>query len=271
MAGLLRGRLSSVSSLRGHLSAISSYLKLYGAPDITQHHLVRLALRGAKRQLGTAPRQKRPLSPQLMAAIYRRVDRRCPRSVACWAVLACGWWGMFRKSSLLPRTQAEQPILRRSCVRAGEQGLLVQSGFSKTNQFRARVHTVLLPKLEAKHPLCPVAALIRHFRMNRIVKDSHSLFSFVSRGQRVELTGGSLEAAFKSWLSGCGVRAADYSLHSLRRGGATSAAKLGLALEEIRSIGDWRSDAVRCYVSREGEQVKAAAKMAARLQRAAQL
>jgi hypothetical protein len=39
-----------------------------------------------------------------------------------------------------------------------------------------------------------------------------------------------------------------YTGHSLRIGGATAALKGGLSIDQIRSIGDWTSDAVLFYL-----------------------
>jgi hypothetical protein len=262
---LTKARISSVSSLRGHVSALSNFFKFSASPDITQHYLVRLAMRGAKRQLGTAPRRKRPLSPGLLMRIRRRVDRRCNRSVACWAAVVCGWWGMLRRSSLLPRILAEPPVLHRSCISQYASGVLLETSYSKTNQFRGRKHSVLLPKLASGHPLCPVTALAEHLRLNRVFRAGDSLFSFLENGRREALTGCRLEAMFKAWLSECGVGSEGFSLHSLRRGAATAAARLGLDVKEIQRIGDCRSDAVNCYIEDDRAQLPAALKLAHRL------
>ena len=50
-----------------------------------------------------------------------------------------------------------------------------------------------------------------------------------------------------------------YAAHgSLRRGGATHAAKVGLPLRMIQAMGRWKSDAVRVYLHCSPEQLFAA-------------
>ena len=49
-----------------------------------------------------------------------------------------------------------------------------------------------------------------------------------------------------------------YAAHSLRRGGATHAAKVGLPLRMIQAMGRWKSDAVRVYLYCSPEQLFAA-------------
>ena len=53
----------------------------------------------------------------------------------------------------------------------------------------------------------------------------------------------------KKALARAGVAGADlYAAHSLRRGGATHAAKVGVPLRFIKVMGHWKSDTVREYL-----------------------
>jgi hypothetical protein len=49
-------------------------------------------------------------------------------------------------------------------------------------------------------------------------------------------------------LAAAGLDRRRFSPHSLRRGGATWAARVGVGVASIRQIGDWRSDAVNAYL-----------------------
>lgn len=42
-----------------------------------------------------------------------------------------------------------------------------------------------------------------------------------------------------------------YGAHSFRRGGATLAARAGLRAEEIKALGDWRSDTYQRYIAKD--------------------
>ncbi len=63
------------------------------------------------------------------------------------------------------------------------------------------------------------------------------------------------------WLGVAGVIAVeDYGFHSLRAGAATDAHRNGVPIEQIKSHGNWKSDAVNVYI-RQGltERMAAAA------------
>ena len=51
-----------------------------------------------------------------------------------------------------------------------------------------------------------------------------------------------------------------YAAHSLRRGGATHASKVGVSTRQIQTMGRWRSDAVRQYLYTSPEQLFAASR-----------
>uniref|UniRef100_A0A1I8JHK6 SAP domain-containing protein n=1 Tax=Macrostomum lignano TaxID=282301 RepID=A0A1I8JHK6_9PLAT len=259
---LVDGRLSSFGSVRVHISALSASFRLAGVPDLTRHPLLHLVLRGAKRELGSEPSRKLPVSPDLLSRLRLQVDSSNPVQAACWAAVMCAWWGMFRKSSLLPRGRADPPVLRLSSLARCPEGLLLTSSFGKTNQY-GRTHRVLLPELTSGHPLCPVAALRGHLRCNRLKRRQQGLFSFSSGSSgHASLTSRRLDVQFRSWLGKAGVPAAGFSVHSLRRGAATWAARCGLSVREIQCVGDWRSDAVSVYLSRDDTALRAARKLA---------
>jgi integrase len=53
----------------------------------------------------------------------------------------------------------------------------------------------------------------------------------------------------KYWLEKVGVdEVSKYGFHSLRAGGATEAASMGVHERDIKAHGNWKSDAVRVYI-----------------------
>lgn len=68
-------------------------------------------------------------------------------------------------------------------------------------------------------------------------------------------------------LSKAGLSTAAFATHSLRRGGATFASDCGLALDDVKRLGGWSSDAVRRYVGDHSAMVnrKTAAELAGKL------
>uniref|UniRef100_A0A1I8G338 Cleavage and polyadenylation specificity factor subunit 4 n=3 Tax=Macrostomum lignano TaxID=282301 RepID=A0A1I8G338_9PLAT len=205
---------------------------------------VLLLVRGSRRALSGTPRRAQALSPDDLLRIRRTIHDSDPRGVACWAAILCGWWAMLRKSSLFPESAGVQALQRRD-LRAVPSGLVLSLRHSKTNQFGARVHRVLLPKLSGGHPLCPTEAMMRHLRVNGISAPSTPLFSASSGSKRVNLSASYFVRFLRNSLRCAGLQGQGvlYSAHSLRRGGATWCLRAELAEDEIKAVGDWRSDA----------------------------
>uniref|UniRef100_A0A1I8IIW0 VWFA domain-containing protein n=1 Tax=Macrostomum lignano TaxID=282301 RepID=A0A1I8IIW0_9PLAT len=99
VARIVDARLRSFGSVCVHISGLSANFRLAGAPDLTKHPLLHLVLRG-----GAEPQAA--MSPDILSRLRLQADCSSPVQAACWAAVMCAWWGMFRKSSLLPRCRA---------------------------------------------------------------------------------------------------------------------------------------------------------------------
>uniref|UniRef100_A0A1I8G0Z6 SAP domain-containing protein n=1 Tax=Macrostomum lignano TaxID=282301 RepID=A0A1I8G0Z6_9PLAT len=247
LAHLVECRLRSFNSLRVHVSALSSWFKACGAEDLTKHHLVSLLVRGAKRRMGQRPRRKLPISPAMLLSVKNRLNSSSSLDRVCWLVTLIAWWGMFRRSSLLPSQQSASPISV-SAFQRHPKGVVLSVSYGKTNQFGAKLHRVLLPRLKEGHPLCPVAALEGHLRVSKL-GCRQPVFSYqLASGSSVVLSASRFDRFLKRCLATAEQDARSFSAHSLRRGGATWAYRLGLSVQEVKCIGDWRSDAVTAYL-----------------------
>ena len=74
------------------------------------------------------------------------------------------------------------------------------------------------------------------------------LFTYLHKGTSKFLDYSTFSKTLTKVLKSCGYDADDYSGHSLRRGGATFAYKLGLPPKLLKLQGDWRSDCWERYV-----------------------
>ena len=61
-----------------------------------------------------------------------------------------------------------------------------------------------------------------------------------------------------------GVLSDKYGAHSFRRGGATLAADMGASVEQLKALGDWRSDAYQAYINPDTDLHKLSTKMVRR-------
>ena len=53
----------------------------------------------------------------------------------------------------------------------------------------------------------------------------------------------------RACLNQCGLAGMDFGSHSFRRGGASLAFQVGIPVELIKILGDWKSDAVLLYLT----------------------
>ena len=73
-------------------------------------------------------------------------------------------------------------------------------------------------------------------------------FTIWDQGIRTALSANQLIARIRKWLKLIKEEEEDYSLHSLRRGGATFAYQCNIEAEMIKRLGNWASDAYKRYI-----------------------
>ena len=96
--------------------------------------------------------------------------------------------------------------------------------------------------------LCPVKALQALFQVVH-VPPSAPAFSYISKAQEPNcLTASTFRSSIQSIASRIGLEPANYSDHSLPRGGAIFAFQSGIPPELIKMQGDWRSDVYLLYL-----------------------
>lgn len=113
---------------------------------------------------------------------------------------------------------------------------------SKTIQFQERIFSLPLPHVPGSL-LCPVSALLNHFRINDVPSGA-LLFSVWSQGQMHLVTYEHFSSFLTKVLKSAGLDSTYYSPHSFCRGGATFTFESSVPSELIKVQGDWHSD---CY------------------------
>ena len=99
------------------------------------------------------------------------------------------------------------------------------------------------------HPADPVAAFHHLLATSPSTSPDHPLLSFNHGGHLVVVTIPMLASAFSAMIGALDLDPGLYSLHSLCRGGATTAHRRGLHQEMIKRHGLWSLDAFWAYVS----------------------
>ena len=133
-------------------------------------------------------------------------------------------------------------------------GLLIRLKWSKTLQSPGDATIVPIPSIPG-HPLDPVAAFQAMVAGSPTTHGQSPLL--VHPWGRV-ITTRHLQSSLRSILTSLGVPAHLLSLHSLRRGGATTSALAGADYLHIKCHGTWRSDSFWDYIAAHAHAVSPA-------------
>lgn len=219
----------------------------------------KLMLRGAKRYLGTAVKQKAPITPLLFLRMAHLFEFSNPLHVAMWALFLVAFHSFLRKSNLVVdrAAQVSSKVILRSDLHFDASFAYLTVRASKTIQFRECLFSLPLPGIPGSL-LCPVAALANHVRINQVHQDL-PLFSVRSANSVSAITYAHFSSFLARVIKAVGLDSTGYSPHSFRRGGATFAFEAQVPSELIKAQGDWRSDCYFIYLEMSDRQKKAAA------------
>ena len=245
----LTQRTSSYQYILGHLNAVRLLHLYHGlSTDSFTCFEVSLTKKGLKRVLGTASRQKHPLTPSILLDIYHVLDMHCPSHAMIWALFLVAFFSFLRKSNLVSSTASTFDChcdLTRSDIKFMTSGCFLRIKWSKTRQHKEGIHIVPLPSIPHS-PLCPVTAIHHYFSLVPASPDD-PFFCFPS--SLTPVTASFFTMTLKKLLGKLGLAPTNYSPHSFRRGSATFAFQAG-ALEHLLQLhGDWRSDAYKQYLT----------------------
>lgn len=224
------------------MSALNNHLKDLGCPPINyDDHNIKKCMAGIRRVLGDSPRQAPPMLPTHLRRIFA-VMFLTDGHVAIRAAMLLSFRALLRKCHV---TKSDSALLRSDFV-FRRWGMLVNVRISKTIQFRERVHSIPVAAVEDP-ALCAVYWVRRHFNDSPAGEGEHA-FRIRSRGVSVSMPYAFYLAAIKHLAVRAQLRPANFTTHSLRRGGATFLRMCGATILEIKERGDWRSDAVFEYL-----------------------
>ncbi|MCJ2023948.1 tyrosine-type recombinase/integrase [Methylobacterium sp. J-067] len=230
----------SASTIGRRLAAIRYAHKLAGVADPTDDESVRATMKGIRRRVGVAPRQKAAATAEILAALLMRT----PDTLAGKrdrALLALGFAGAFRRSELVALDVAD--------LRDDPEGLRVMVRRSKVDQ-EGRGFEKAIPRGQFIEPV----RLVREWLDAAGITEG-PVFRPVSRSGRVRglPTSGDTPAAgdgaklnlgcrlttqavaniIKAYCTAAGLDASTFGAHSLRAGYITTAAERGADLARI--------------------------------------
>ena len=240
----------SVESIKNYVSGVKKLFYLVGIepPDLSDY-LYNLTLRGILRDKDHVVRRANPVTPELLAAMFQHVDVNSEVQLVAWVAILLGFYMFFRKSNLVPDSISSFNLskhLSRGNIYKWGDIFIVRVFWAKNVQFHERELIIpLLPNIDKR--ICPVYWL-QHMLDNLPGVSSDPALLTLRNDKVTPLTYGQLTYWLRKWVQSAGLDPKLFSSHSLRRGGATWAARCGLPSHVIRLLGDWRSQAFLKYI-----------------------
>lgn len=224
-----------------HITALSHWHRYQDLPDPTQSPMIRKLLTGVQREHGQPKRQAKALLPEHIAQMVNFCQQQATlKALRDSALIQLAYFGAFRRSELI--------ALQVQDIEFDPQGMLILIPRSKTDQTgEGKIKAIPF----GDKPICPVTALQTWLAAAEI--ENGLVFRAITRWGELKPKGlhaDSISAILKSLAKACELPFADeLSSHSLRRGFATSAARIGADFEGIKRQGGWQHDqTVRGYV-----------------------
>jgi hypothetical protein len=204
---------------------------------------------GVLRVKGVPPKQKAPMTVQILLRLDANLDLSLTSERAFWCALLVGFFGLLRKSSLIPASKlivSSKRLNRVDVSRVCLGSFFLTCAHSKTNQFGQRLHVIPFAACDDRR-ICPVFALLSHLGAS-VLPAMSPLFNYVLSGQEVSFSHAMFVKRLKLGISRCGLDDSQISCHSLRRGGATFLFECGVSPEQIKLRGDWKSECYQKYL-----------------------
>ena len=242
--------MTSPASIRNTISSLSSaYKRLGWDPTPFTGHFVQAALKSIDVNSRYEPIQKEAIAPDQLDSILAMVLAATgDYSLVC--LLSFGFSGFFRQSNMaLSSAKVFDPTRQftRADVSPGVQGLTVKVKWTKTLQRYQEATSVFLPAISGRH-LCPVLTFRNMVIRVPTTAPTQPLFCHPG-GEPLTLP--YVTRQWKRALTTLGLDQAKFSLHSLRRGGASAVWATGLVSPtDIMRHGTWASDSWRAYSHR---------------------
>jgi site-specific recombinase XerD len=228
---------AKVATIGRRLAAIRYAHKLAGHEPPTNSEAVKATVRGIRRTARSSPTRKTPATADKVLAMVSKADTEL-KGFRDRAILLLGFAGAFRRSELIALDVADLEFC--------DGGLRVTIRKSKTDQEGLGATIAITRGAVA----CPVDAVRAWIKAGAIVDGP--LFRPVTRTGKISarrLSARAVAELVKCYARRAGLRAADFSGHSLRSGFLTSAAARGASIFKMMDVSRHKSiDTLRGYV-----------------------
>ena len=248
----LKNTFDSPEAVSNYISGIRTCLALMGweVPS-PQDRQMQMFLQGLRRTMIDAVKQAAPITPELLTRLSKVVKYSDTVELVAWVGTLLGFYMFLRKSNLVPDNREsfnkEQQFSRADVSLLGiDKAMMFEIRWSKTIQHKQKI--LRLPVLPANNKaICPVFWV--HYLITKIPGQREDpVLMLPTQGEKMALSANQLIYRIRKWLLLLGEDTSAYSLHSLRRGGATFAYQANMEGEMIKLLGDWASDCYKRYI-----------------------
>ena len=258
----LLARTHKYTSIKQYLNIVRVLHLEWELPNPLQNNYqLSSVLKGIRRSLGDSVNRKEPINPKLLLLILGHLDLKNSKHSAVWCACLLMFFGMLRRSNVMPSSFSQfdaSKHLRRRDVQFTRDSIVLTIRWSKTIQFQQRVLKLPLVRIPG-HPLCPLQATFHLFQRTQYAHPEGPALVYKSGTQQcTPLTTKVFLETIKSALQAGGLDSRPYGGHSFRRGGASWAYQVGLPVDTIKTIGDWKSNAYEKYIMHSPESLQQA-------------
>lgn len=237
----------SHSTIRVYYSGIKSYAIVMGFGLPNTSHRLNMAFRSLEINCVNATK-KLPITLQILEQILPSIVNSNYNDVMLWASMTLAHFGLLRaaeftvNNSYDPRVHLSMSDVSFHVDHGKYLKVLIKT--SKTDKSSKGFHLHIGC---SGVNVCAYCAMLQYFNMTSDI-DSNPLRALFIFGNGVTLSRVLFIKQVKMFLALAGIDPDNYSGHSFRIGGATTAAAAGLADWEIQVLGRWTSNTYQRYI-----------------------
>lgn len=199
-----------------------------------------------KTNIRHVPKKRNPVSIEMLPLIVYNISADHNGPTVAFAIILM-YMTFLRQSNLAPRNKSKFDPTRHLCrddVYVSSDAIVFNIKWSKTEQGVA-TSTIAAPALPGQ-VICPVRAYYNMIRYAPTIRSPQPLLSFPD-GSPLPIS--YIDRVWDAAFQAMGIPPRVYTLHSLRRGGATEVfGGVNASLQEIQDHGHWKSSAVHQYL-----------------------
>ena len=233
----------SKSAVEEAVHAISWVHQISGLPSVTESPFVRATLAGLQRKLAKPKTKKEPVTKEMLARMVGSLSDDPSLSDVRLVASALLAFAAFLRYDELAK-------LRCCDVAIKKDSMEVHIASSKTDQYRMGDRVLIA---RTGNCTCPVLMMERYFERAQIDRESkQNLFRGIvstKNGEHLRASGSisytRMRELFLRKVEELGYDPKQFSLHSLRAGGASAAANAGVPDRLFKRHGRWKSETAK--------------------------